>query len=105
MTELTALMPAVASYPAAVWERTRLDLLHILDIAAIAVLLDDDTLMVEQIRWLADVLAARAVPADALPYGLSALLSTDPRNDLSNDIRPLLTAAQDALAIPGRHLE
>lgn len=78
MGVLEAAMPAVASFPPQVRDRTQADLLHLLDMASITLLFDDPTLFDEQCAWLADVLAARDVPADALPHGLRALRDTRP---------------------------
>ncbi len=96
MIRLALLMPAVASFPTDVRERTELDLHHVLDTAAIATLLEDETIVVEQIHWLLAVLAARAVPAEALAHGLNALLDTKPRSDVRTTIGPMLAAAHDA---------
>lgn len=96
MAELDLLMPAVTRYPADVRERTRADLLHLVEMANIAVLLDDRALMTEQVTWLAEVLAARGVPDRALQYGLSALLSTAPDDAAAARVADHLTASRAA---------
>jgi len=81
MGVLEAAMPAVARFPSQVRDRTRADLLHLLDMASLTLLFDDPTLIDEQCAWLAHVLAARSVPPDALTHGLRALREARPPGD------------------------
>ena len=97
MTRLSTLMPAVASFPARAQERTQADLHHLLDMASIAWLLEDESLMIEQCQWLADVLAAYGVPPEALPHGLTALLDTEPGSAIVAGLRRQLVAGQAAI--------
>jgi hypothetical protein len=97
MVALAPVVPAMARFTPEVLERTRLDLLHMLDMAAIAVVLGDESLMTEQVRWLSDVLAARAVPASALDHGLGALLSCQPRSEEYHELGRVLSAGRAAL--------
>ena len=101
MKALEAAMPAVASYPQRVRDRTSADLLHLLDMSSIAVLVADPTLMDEQCAWLAHVLAARGVPPDALAYGLRALRQTRPPGGGSAEIDAVIRQAQQSL--PTQH--
>lgn len=94
-----AALSDLAALPGDVRERTRSDLTDILDTAAVAALLDDETLIVDQVHWLADVLGARGVSADALPNELSALCATKPLDEASPKIMAMLTVARDAVSL------
>jgi len=98
MDVLVQLMPAVGTFAPEVRDRTSADLLHLLDMACIAVLLDDPDLLDEQCDWLARVLAARGVPADALAHGLTALRETGPLGEQVTGVDRLLRQAQVHLA-------
>ena len=98
MDELTELMPAVATFTPAVRDRRSADLLHLLDVACIALLLSDLTLMDEQCAWLARVLAARGVSPDELAHGLTALRQAQPPHEHAVGIDAVLRHAQHHLA-------
>ncbi len=98
MSEVAGLAVPVGDFPT----RTRSDLADILETAAIAALLDDDTLIAEQIRWLADVLRAHRAPADALPHELSALCATPPHGDVVPKVMDMLAVAREAVRADDR---
>jgi hypothetical protein len=97
MTHLSTLMPAVAASGRPVQDRRQADLHDLLDIAGVGWLLDDESLLIEHCRWLADVLAARGAPADVLSHGLAALLDTGPPCALVPPLRRQLVSVHAAI--------
>lgn len=98
MVELTRLMPAVAMFPPLVLERTAADLRHLLDTAAISLMLDDRDLLDEQCAWLRRVLDARGVPPRALEAGIAALIGSQPPAALAGAMATVLDRARQKVA-------
>lgn len=97
MDRLAELMPEVCAYPAELVERTRRDLEHVLDMAALSLLLQDPGLLDEQCRWLQGVLDARNVPSSALALGVRALVDTTPDHVLTTGPTQALEAVTPGL--------
>lgn len=89
MRRLEDALPMVASYDQHEREHTRRDLHHILDAAAVTLLVDDPRIFEDLLAWLQMVLVARGVPAAALDAGLQALRAA---------AGPALPALRDLLA-------
>lgn len=98
MNRLGALMPQVASYPGETLERTKADLVHVLDMAAVSLLVEDPALLDEQCAWLQGVLDARRVPPTALSLGLQALLESAPTHPLAAEMTGVLEGARRHVA-------
>lgn len=98
MERLDTLMPQLATYPTATVERTQADLHHVLDMAAVSLLVQDPTLLDEQCAWLQGVLDARRVPPTALLLGLEALLGAAPNHPLADEVVGSLQTARQRLA-------
>jgi len=73
MQALTGFFPAMAAYDAIRITRTREDLVHIVQFIAASLASADDTVFLEFLTWLQDLLARRGVPTQALVAGLDAL--------------------------------
>ncbi|WP_063011969.1 cobalamin B12-binding domain-containing protein [Nocardia kruczakiae] len=99
MAELEHRFPAMREYSEFQLERTAEDVAQILEFLATALYLDDDELFTTFVTWTADVLSARAVPAQSLFPVLDLLggqLQDFPR------ARRILAAATDALTETAR---
>ncbi|MCV7054002.1 cobalamin B12-binding domain-containing protein [Mycolicibacterium gilvum] len=92
--ELEDRYPAMRDYNPAQRERTAEDIAHIVAFLSTALYTDDDDLFTEFVCWTAEILVARAVPAESLYPALDSLsgqLREFPR------AQRLLTAAHAAL--------
>lgn len=99
MQGLEARVPAMADYTPIQREHTAEDIRHIVDFLATALYTGDDDLFVSFLRWTAEILGARGVPAATLPPALE-LLAGELR-DFDRAVR-LLDTAVDALATDHR---
>nr|WP_107481970.1 cobalamin B12-binding domain-containing protein [Streptomyces sp. JHA26] len=75
-------LPVMRTYTQAQRERTAEDVAHVVDFLAAALYVDDAPLFTDFLRWTADILQARGVPAGALlpaTTGLAAQLEDFPR--------------------------
>lgn len=70
--------PAAEPSPAGADERTVADLGHLLEMASVSLLLDDDSLLSDQCAWLGRVLASRGEVPDAADRALGALREVRP---------------------------
>lgn len=70
---LEGMSPVVASRDERQRDHTHGDLHHILDAAAVTMLVDDQRILADSLAWLRRVLVARGAPVDALEAGLEAL--------------------------------
>lgn len=95
MQGLEERVPAMRDYTPIQRERTAEDIRHIVDFLATALYTGDDGLFVSFLRWTADILDARGVPAATIPPALE-LLAGELR-DFDRAAR-LLDAALESLA-------
>lgn len=72
-TGLEDAYPAMRDYTEPQRERTAEDLAHIVEFLAVALYTDDEDLFTGFIRWTADVLTSRGVPARSLLPALALL--------------------------------
>lgn len=73
MLGLTTAFPAMAAYDETSLSRTREDLVYIVQFLAAAIAAGDDTVFLEFLTWLDQLLAHRGVPTRAIIAGLEAL--------------------------------
>jgi methanogenic corrinoid protein MtbC1 len=73
MQGLEERVPAMRDYTSIQRERTAEDIRHIVDFLATALYTGDDELFVSFLRWTADILGARGVPAATIPPALELL--------------------------------
>lgn len=92
---LRAGVPAVRAYTEPQLDSTVDDLGHILDFLAAAVYVDDQTLFVEFLDWLAEVLESRRVPVQSVAGSLAYL--ADELRDFPR-ARSYLRSGRDALS-------
>lgn len=98
-------VPAMREYTPIQREHTAEDIRHIVDFLATALYTGDDELFLSFLRWTADILVARGVPASTLPPALELLAGE--LHDFERAGRLLGTAledleAGDRLHRPGR---
>jgi methanogenic corrinoid protein MtbC1 len=94
--KLRARLAAMASYSHRQLERTREDLAYIVRFLAAARLVDEQTVFIEFLDWLGELLQARGVPRSALVAGLEVLQFAMQEHDLAED--PILTTGLEHLA-------